>query len=142
MREPLRHAPQSSNLKTVSRFQTRASLFLAVLVSVAVLLPLLGHKVLADWDEGIYAEVSREFFGRGWLVPHWHFRPWFEKPPLALWITAVFFRLVGVSEFWARFGSALASIGIVAFVHVLALRLRGLIAAWTSTIILLTTFGF
>src|SRR5215469_13131943 len=92
--------------------QNRSSLFLAVLLSGAVLLPLLGHKMLADWDEGIYAEVSREFLGRSWLVPHWHFHAWFEKPPLGLWVTAIFFRLFEVSEFWARAGSALASIGI------------------------------
>ncbi|HTD55044.1 MAG TPA: phospholipid carrier-dependent glycosyltransferase, partial [Silvibacterium sp.] len=122
--------------------ETRISLSLAVLLSAAVLLPLLGHKALADWDEGIYAEVSREFLGRGWLIPHWHFHPWFEKPPLALWITAVFFRLFGVNEFWARFGSALASIGIVSLMHAVALRLRGITAAWISTAILLSTFGF
>ena len=122
------------------------SLLLAVAVSAAVLLPLLGHKALADWDEGIYAEVSREFLGRGWplgwLVPHWHFRPWFEKPPLGLWISALFFRIFGVNEFWARAGSALAGIGIVAAIHGFALRIRGPLAAWISTIILLSCFGF
>jgi 4-amino-4-deoxy-L-arabinose transferase-like glycosyltransferase len=142
MRASSRHALAPLQPKPVSQFQTRASIFLAALLSAAVLLPLLGHKILADWDEGIYAEVSREFLRRAWLVPHWHFQPWFEKPPLALWITAVFFRLFGVNEFWARFGSALASIGIVALTHAVALRLRGLLAAWISTLILLTTFGF
>ena len=107
-----------------------------------MLLPLLGHKVLADWDEGIYAEVSREFLRSSWLVPHWHFRPWFEKPPLGMWLTAIFFRLFGVSEFWARAGSTLASIGIVAMIHSFALRLRGALAAWISTVILLSCFGF
>lgn len=139
---PSHHGGVSFELHPVSRDQAGLSLFLAVLVSVAVLLPLLGHKALADWDEGIYAEVSREFLGRTWLIPHWHFHPWTEKPPLALWITAAFFRLFGVNEFWARFGSALASIGIVAFIHALALRLRGIFAAWVTTLILLTSFGF
>jgi 4-amino-4-deoxy-L-arabinose transferase-like glycosyltransferase len=115
---------------------------LAMLVSAAVIFPLLGHKALADWDEGIYAEVSREFLGRGWLIPHWHFQPWFEKPPLGLWVTAIFFRLFGVNEFWARVGSALASVGIVGIVHAAALRIRDRKAAWISTIILLTSFGF
>jgi len=122
--------------------QNRSSLFLAVLLSGAVLLPLLGHKMLADWDEGIYAEVSREFLGRSWLVPHWHFHAWFEKPPLGLWVTAIFFRLFEVSEFWARAGSALASIGIVGLIHAFALRIRGVLAAWISTIVLLSCFGF
>jgi len=134
--EGLRHR------KSLSPIQARISLLLAALVSAAVLLPLLGHKALADWDEGIYAEVSREFLGRSWLVPHWHFQPWFEKPPLGLWFTAIFFRIFGVSEFWARAGSAFASIGIVALIHGFALRLRGVIAAWISTILLLSCFGF
>ncbi len=107
-----------------------------------MLLPLLGHKALADWDEGIYAEVSREFLGGSWLVPHWHFQPWFEKPPLGLWLTAIFFRIFGVSEFWARAGSAFVSVGIVALIHGFALRLRGVMAAWISTIMLLGGFGF
>lgn len=98
--------------------------------------------MLADWDEGIYAEVSREFLGRRWLVPHWHFRPWFEKPPLGLWVTAIFFRIFGVSEFWARAGSALACIGIVGLIHAFALRIRGTLAAWISTVVLLSCFGF
>ena len=130
----------------LSRGQAALSVALATLVAAAVLLPLLGHKPLADWDEGIYAEVSREFLGRGWpnswLIPHWHFHPWFEKPPLGLWVTAVFYRIFGVSEFWARAGSALASIGLVGVVHAVALRTRGWKAAWIATFILLTTFGF
>jgi len=113
-----------------------------MLVSALVVFPLLGHKALADWDEGIYAEISREFLGRSWLVPHWHFRPWFEKPPLSLWLTAILFRIFGVSEFWARAGSALASMGIAGIVHAVALRVRGRTAAWITTVILLTTFGF
>ena len=125
-----------------SRTQARISLLLATLTACAVLLPLLGHKALADWDEGIYAEVSREFLGRSWIVPHWHFHPWFEKPPLGLWLTAIFFRIFGVSEFWARAGSAFASVGIVALIHACALRLRGALAAWISTIVLLSCFGF
>ena len=118
------------------------SLLGAVAVAAAVLLSLLGRKALADWDEAIYAEVAREFLGRSWLVPHWQFQPWFEKPPLGMWITAIFFHLFGVSEFWARACSALASVGLVAFIHTIALRLRGIAAAWISTAILLTCFGF
>ena len=130
------------NQNSASRTQARISLLLATLTACAVLLPLLGHKALADWDEGIYAEVSREFLGRSWIVPHWHFQPWFEKPPLGLWLTAIFFRIFGVSEFWARAGSTFASVCIVALIHGFALRLRGVISAWISTIVLLSCFGF
>ncbi|WP_446745422.1 glycosyltransferase family 39 protein [Silvibacterium acidisoli] len=86
--------------------------------------------------------MAREFPGRAWLVPHWHFQLWLEKPPLALWITATFFRLFGVSSFWARALSAFSGVGLVAIVHASAWRLRGARAAWLATVILLTTFGF
>ena len=135
-------SPFGGNQNSGNRSRALVSLLLATSTACAVLLPLLGHKALADWDEGIYAEVSREFLARSWLVPHWHFQPWFEKPPLALWLTAIFFRVFGVSEFWARAGSAFASVSIVALIHGVALRVRGLTAAWISTIVLLSCFGF
>jgi len=115
---------------------------LAVLLACAVLLPLLGHKLLADWDEGIYAEISREMLGRSWLVPTWNFQPWFEKPPLMMWITALFFKLFGVHEFWARAGSALSGVAIVGVLHSWLMRRGCRLSAWLSTFILLTTFGF
>jgi 4-amino-4-deoxy-L-arabinose transferase-like glycosyltransferase len=114
----------------------------ATLLAAAVLLPLLGRKVLASRDEAIYAEVAREFLGHNWLVPMWHFHPWPEKPPLAIWVTACLFHLFGVTNFWARAVSALSGVGIVAVVHALAGRLRGVGAAWLSTAMLLTIPGF
>ena len=118
------------------------STVLAVLLACVVLLPLLGHKLLADWDEGIYAEIAREMLGRNWLVPTWNFQPWFEKPPLMMWITAFFFKLFGVHEFWARAGSALSGVTIVGLLHGWLVRRFDRLAAWLSTVVLLSTFGF
>lgn len=115
---------------------------LAALTACVVLFTLLGHKPLTDWDEGIYAEVSREMLTRGWPIPHWNTQPWLEKPPLMLWLTAVFFRLFGVSEFWARAGSALSGVAVVALTHAWVLRIHRTLAAWLASLILLGTFGF
>ncbi|MBS1800190.1 MAG: glycosyltransferase family 39 protein [Acidobacteria bacterium] len=115
---------------------------LVILFACAVLLPLLGHKPLADWDEGIYAEAAREMLGRSWLVPTWNFHPWFEKPPLMLWTTAFFFKVFGVHEFWARVGSALSGVAIVGVLHAWLSRRVDCMAAGLSSFILLTTFGF
>src|SRR5437762_1907646 len=104
----------------------------AALLACVVLLPLLGHKPLTNWDEGIYAEISREMLSLGPLVPHWNYQPWFEKPPLMLWITAAFFKIFGVTEFWARAGSALSGVGIVALLHTWLAR-RDILAAWLSS---------
>lgn len=123
-------------------WQHAVSTLLAVLLASAVLLPLLGHKLLTDWDEGIYAEIAREMLGQGWLVPHWNFQPWFEKPPLMFWVTAIFFKMFGINEFWARAGSALSGVVIVGLLHSWLGRRGDRMAAWLSTLILLTTFGF
>jgi 4-amino-4-deoxy-L-arabinose transferase-like glycosyltransferase len=127
--------------------QAIPSTALAVLLSAVVILTLLGHNRLTDWDEGIYAQVSREMLSRPfdfttWLVPHWNSFVWIDKPPLTYWITALFFKLFGVSEFTARLGSALAAIATVKLLHYWLLRTRGLLAAWLSSVILLSTFGF
>src|SRR6202012_2097044 len=104
-------------LEVYSRHRGIASTLLATILACVVLLALLGHKPLTNWDEGIYAEISREMLSSNPLVPHWNYQPWFEKPPLMPWITAIFFRLFGINEFWARAGSALSGVAIIALLH-------------------------
>jgi 4-amino-4-deoxy-L-arabinose transferase-like glycosyltransferase len=71
----------------------------------------LGAGTLAAWDEAIYAQVSKEIVQSGnWLTLNWQFAPWFEKPPLFMWITALFYHVFGVNEFAARFPSALSGL--------------------------------
>jgi 4-amino-4-deoxy-L-arabinose transferase-like glycosyltransferase len=125
-----------------NRNRADVSTLLAALLACIVLLLLLGYKPLTNWDEGIYAEISREMLQSGFIVPHWNYHPWFEKPPLMLWITAVFFKLFGINEFCARAGSALSGVCIVALLHGWLVRRRDTLAAWLSTFILLSTFGF
>jgi 4-amino-4-deoxy-L-arabinose transferase-like glycosyltransferase len=120
----------------------RLSTALAMLLAAIVLLPLLGHNRLTDWDEGIYAGISRAMLSGSWLIPHWNTQPWLEKPPLELWLTALSFKLFGVSEFTARLTSALSGIALIGLIHGwLTLRVNQL-TAWLSTVFLLATFGF
>ena len=126
----------------MTRRRKQISTALATLAACLVLLPLLGHRPLTDWDEGIYAEVSREMLAHGWLVPFWNQAVWLEKPPLMLWITAVFFKLFGVTDFWARAGSALSGVALVGLLHVWLALKKDTLTAWLSTLILLGTFGF
>jgi 4-amino-4-deoxy-L-arabinose transferase-like glycosyltransferase len=118
------------------------STVLATLLACIVLLPLLGHKSLTNWDEGIYAEISREMLSGNVFVPHWNYQAWLEKPPLMFWMTAIFFKLFGVSEFWARAGSALSGVAVVSLLHSWLTRQKNILAAWLSTLILLSAFGF
>jgi 4-amino-4-deoxy-L-arabinose transferase-like glycosyltransferase len=134
--------PAQLKIRDLAGSRTFRSTSLAASLACVVLLTLLGHKPLADWDEGIYAEVSREMLSLGWLVPHFNLRPWFEKPPLEMWITAAIFKIFGISDFTARAASALSGVAIVALLHCWLARKRDLLAAWLSTITLLATLGF
>lgn len=124
------------------RIRPISSTILATLSAALALLPLLGRKPLTDWDEAIYAEVSREMLAHSWLIPSWNYQLWLEKPPLMLWITAAFFHLFGVTEFWARSASALSGIVVIGILHLWLARTRDTLTAWLSTLLLLTTFGF
>src|SRR5215204_370276 len=71
-------------------------------------IPLLGP------DEPRYAEVAREMFERGdWVTPTLGGFDWFEKPALLYWLQIASYKIFGVSEFAARFGSALFGLGTV-----------------------------
>ena len=71
-------------------------------------IPLLGP------DEPRYSQVAREMFERGdWVTPTLGGFDWFEKPALLYWLQIVSYKLFGVSEFAARFGSALFGLGTI-----------------------------
>jgi len=71
-------------------------------------IPLLGP------DEPRYAQVAREMFQKNdWITPTLGGFDWFEKPSLLYWLQIVSYQLFGVSEFAARFGSALFGLGTI-----------------------------
>jgi len=72
-------------------------------------------------DEPRYAQVAREMFERGdWISPTLGGFDWFEKPALLYWLQIVGYKLFGINEFAARFGSALFGLGTVASMWVFA----------------------
>jgi len=73
---------------------------------------------LSDWDEAVYAQVAKEMVGgSGWLTLHYDFKPWFEKPPLLIWITAIFYKLFAINEFWARAASAASGVALIGLTY-------------------------
>lgn len=71
-------------------------------------IPLIGP------DEPRYSQVAREMFERGdWVTPTLGGYDWFEKPALLYWLQIVAYGIFGVTEFAARFGSALFGLGTV-----------------------------
>ncbi|MCY7375161.1 MAG: glycosyltransferase family 39 protein [Pyrinomonadaceae bacterium] len=65
-------------------------------------------------DEPRYAQVAREMYLRGdWITPTLGGFDWFEKPALLYWLQIASYKIFGVSEFAARFGSALFGLGTI-----------------------------
>lgn len=63
----------------------------------------LGHDYLYDWDEGIYATISREMVQSGnILTPTWNGDLWLEKPPVIAWVTSLGIKVAGSNELGAR----------------------------------------
>ncbi len=82
-------------------------------LAIAVYFVGLGVPLLGP-DEPRYAQVAREMFERGdWITPTLGGFNWFEKPVLLYWLEITAYNLFGVSEFSARFGSALFGLGTI-----------------------------
>ncbi len=63
----------------------------------------LGVPSVWDSNEAYYVQTPREMVERGdWLVPYFNAEPRLNKPPLAYWVVAAFYRCFGVSFWWER----------------------------------------
>jgi 4-amino-4-deoxy-L-arabinose transferase-like glycosyltransferase len=113
------------------------------LLAGPVMLWKLGQGSLSDWDEAIYAQVAKEIIqGGSWVTLHWGYEPWFEKPPLFVWSTAVLFKLFEINEFWARAASAFSGIGLVVTTYLIGRHAFNRNVGLLASVVLLTTFPF
>lgn len=85
---------------------------LLVLVAGLIFFTNLGAAALFDEDEAKNAVCGREMFLRGdWIVPTFNDGLRTDKPILIYWLMLGAYNLFGVSEFAARFCSALLAVG-------------------------------
>jgi 4-amino-4-deoxy-L-arabinose transferase-like glycosyltransferase len=98
-----------------------------VTLSTLALLPGLGSASRLTYHEAFVAQGAREILSSGnWEYPTIGGLPWLEKPPLPWWLVAALGRCTGgVNETVARLPSALAAIGLVLGVAILATRHYG-----------------
>ncbi len=75
-----------------------------IAVAFALRLITLGMYPIADTTEARYAEVARKMIELGdWITPWYTYsEPFWAKPPLSTWLTAVSMKILGVNEFAAR----------------------------------------
>ena len=71
-----------------------------------------------DTSESRYAEISRKMVETGdWITPQFDYGiPFWAKPPLSMWMSALGIELFGVNEFGSRIFIFLAAMGILALV--------------------------
>lgn len=88
----------------------RYNVFIAI-IALLLFVPFLGAVHLFDWDEINFAECAREM-----LVTHDYFsvkinfQPFWEKPPVFIWLQALSMNLFGVNEFAARLPNAVCGV--------------------------------
>jgi len=91
----------------------RNILIQSVIAITAALLfiPFLGGVHLFDWDEINFAECAREMIvSNNYLNVQIDFRPFWEKPPLFIWMQVLSMKAFGINEFAARFPNAVCGI--------------------------------
>lgn len=104
----------------------------------------LGSTTLVDWDEAIYAAVSKNMArSREYLVPTLSgVSNFFEKPPLYMWITVPMINLFGIDSFSVRFWSAFFGVAGVLVTYFLAREMFGRLSGFLSGVVLVTTFHY
>ena len=97
-----------------------------IVFGILFFIPFLGNVHLFDWDEINFAESAREMIESGnYLTVQINFQPFWEKPPLFIWLQVLSMKLFGINEFAARFSSIVLIIFTVVLIYILV-RKRGL----------------
>ncbi len=103
----------------------------------------LGASTLWNFDEPIYGEVAKEMLKIGdWITPHFNYQPWFDKPPLYMWLTGLTFRFFGWNEFTTRLWSALFGLGGVVVVYFLGKSIFSKRVGFLAALVLATSFQY
>jgi 4-amino-4-deoxy-L-arabinose transferase-like glycosyltransferase len=98
--------------------------FFIVVFGLLCFVPFLGHVHLFDWDEINFAECAREMIvSKNYSTVQIDFHPFWEKPPLFIWMQAVSMKIFGINEFAARFPNAVGGVVTLLVVYLLGKRI-------------------
>lgn len=103
----------------------------------------LGQTSLVSWDEGWYAAIANNILKSGnFLRLTFNGKPFFDHPMAGFWWMAISFKLLGVSNFSARFPSAVFGILTLIFVYFLGKELFNKWVGFASAIALVSAPWF
>ncbi len=142
MARPVVRAPEPHPASDLSGAETRAVL-VVVLGALLLFTYGLGAGDLWEHDEATYTQAAREMLGtRDPLTMHVNGRPWFDKPPLFMWLQALTGSAFGFTTFVARVWSAVFGALAVAATFLIARRLHGPRTGLMAAAMLATTMQF
>ncbi len=96
-----------------------------VVLAAMAFIPFLGSVHLFDWDEINFAEAAREMIvTKNFLTVQINFLPFWEKPPLFIWMQVLSMKLFGINEFAARLPNAVCGITTLLIVFNIGRKLR------------------
>lgn len=88
----------------------KIQLIIAGLAAI-IFIPFLGGVHLFDWDEINFAEAAREMIVTGdYLTVQINYLPFWEKPPIFIWMQVFSMNVFGINEFAARLPNAICGI--------------------------------
>jgi 4-amino-4-deoxy-L-arabinose transferase-like glycosyltransferase len=115
----------------MSKYNTFTFLVITI-IGLLFFIPGLGLVHLFDWDEVNFAEAAREMLVTGdWAMVQINYEPFWEKPPLFIWLQAMSMKVFGINEFGARFPTVISAIATLNFIYYVGLKyFRPTIAHW------------
>jgi hypothetical protein len=98
-------------MKIINQIHPNKIRFWIVTIAGLLFIPFLGGVHLFDWDEINFAEAAREMIvTKNYLNVQINFQPFWEKPPLFIWMQVLSMKMFGINEFAARFPNAICGI--------------------------------
>ena len=100
----------------------------------------LGALSLFDVDEPRYAETARNMLDTNdWVTPKFNGNIRYDKPVLFYWLIAIAYKVFGVTEFAARFWSAVFAVSLTLFIFLMVRKYHGNRSAFFSSLIFATS---
>jgi 4-amino-4-deoxy-L-arabinose transferase-like glycosyltransferase len=121
--------PQGKNIKSwtlivIPFVQKYFPAILLFLIFCFLFLYKIGVAYLDNWDEAWYASISREILrSKNFIQLNWNGETFVDHPPVSMWLTAISYTFLGISEFSSRFPSAFLGVLSIVLLYLLSYEL-------------------
>lgn len=131
------------DIDTMPNKKTWLSITMILCVAGIIMFVFLGTHPLLDPDEPVYAETAREMLqSQDFISPRIYGDFWYDKPPMYYWMVAAAFKTFGMSEFAARFPSAVFAVSGAVLVYLSGRKLFSECAGLLAALVLVTSLEY